>query len=131
MTRGYDGMLKRLGLGLLLGAGLGSVAWAQGSARFDGEYVGELTLTRVITGDCTEPPPGARYPLTISAGQVRFKYVPRFDTTLVGAVDRSGNFQASRQLRSGLVRITGHIQGNNLTANIVSPSCLYSFQARN
>ena len=131
MAQGYEGMLKRLGLGLLLGAGLGSIAWAQGPGRFDGEYVGELTLAGIISGDCTEPPLGARYPLTISGGQVRFKYVPRFDTTLVGTVDQNGSFKASRQLRSGLVSITGHIQGNNLTANIVSPSCRYSFQARN
>src|SRR5580704_1993842 len=79
-----NGMLKWLGLSLLLGAGCGSVAWAQGSTRFDGQYVGELTLTGIINGDCTEPPVGALYPLTISRGQVRFKYVPRFDTTLVG-----------------------------------------------
>ena len=45
-------MLKCLGLGLLLGAGLGSVAWAQGSTKFDGQYMGELTLTKEITGDC-------------------------------------------------------------------------------
>jgi hypothetical protein len=118
-----NGMRKCLGLGLLLGAGLASVAWAQGSARFDGQYVGELTLTGIINGDCTTPPVGALYPLTISRGQVRFKYVPRFDTTLVGAVDAKGNLKATRQ--------TGHVDGNNLTASIVSPSCKYSFQTKN
>ena len=48
-------MRKWLGLGILLGAGLGSVAWAQGSAGFDGQYIGELSLTKVISGDCTGP----------------------------------------------------------------------------
>jgi hypothetical protein len=124
-------MPRRLGLGLLLGAGLGSAAWAQGSAGFDGQYVGELTLTKVISGDCTTPPLGALYPLTISGGQVRFKYVPRFDTTLIGTVDGKGNFKASRRLKRGLISMTGHISGNNLSAEIVSPSCRYSFQTKN
>jgi hypothetical protein len=35
---GWNGMLRWLGLGLLLGTGFGSVAWAQGSTRFDGQY---------------------------------------------------------------------------------------------
>jgi hypothetical protein len=48
-----NGMRKCLGLGLLLGAGLVSVAWAQGAARFDGQYVGQLTLTGIINGNCT------------------------------------------------------------------------------
>jgi hypothetical protein len=124
-------MRKRLGLALLLGAGLANVAWAQGSSRFDGQYVGQLTLTGIINGDCTEPPVGALYPLTISRGQVRFKYVMRFDTTLTGTVDQNGNIKASRQLRRGAVNMTGHIDGNNLSAAIVSPSCKYSFQTKN
>jgi hypothetical protein len=124
-------MRKRLGLALLLGAGLANVAWAQGSSRFDGQYVGQLTLTGIINGDCTEPPVGALYPLTISRGQVHFKYVMRFDTTLTGTVDQNGNFKASRQLRRGAVNMTGHIDGNNLSAAIVSPSCKYSFQTKN
>ena len=123
-------MLRWLGLGLLLGAGFGSVAWAQGSARFDGQYMGELTLTKVIN-DCTQPPLGALYPLTISRGEVRFAYVPRFDTTLRGKVDENGIFKASARLRRGYVQMTGHIQGNNLTAYIVSPSCNYTFQTKN
>jgi hypothetical protein len=124
-------MLKWLGLGLLLGAGLGNAAWAQGSARFDGQYVGELTLTNVISGDCTTPPLGALYPLTISGGVVRFKYVPRFDTTLIGTIDANGNFKATRRLRRGSVSMTGKIRGNNLIATIVSPSCNYAFQTKN
>ncbi len=124
-------MLGRWGLGFLLCAGLGSVALAQGTARFDGQYVGELTLTGIVTGDCTRPPPGSAYPLIISGGQVRFKYVPRFDTTLIGTVDQNGNFKAARRLRQGFVTMTGHIEGNNLTANIVSPSCNYAFQTKN
>ena len=124
-------MLRCLGLGLLLGTGLGSVAWAQGSAAFDGQYTGDLTLTKVITGDCTKPPLGALYPLTISRGEVRFSYRPRFDTTLSGRVDENGVLKASARLRKGFVRMTGRIQGNNLTAFIVSPSCNYTFRTKN
>ena len=124
-------MLRWLGLGLLLGAGLGSVAWAQGSAAFDGQYMGELTLTKVINGDCTKPPFGALYPLTISRGEVRFAYRPRFDTTLSGWVDENGIFKASARVRKGVVRMTGRIQGRNLTAFIVSPSCNYTFRTKN
>src|SRR5712671_6030186 len=127
---GKNGMLRSLGLGLLLGTGLGSVAWAQGTAKFDGQYMGELTLTKVLD-NCTEPPPGALYPLTISRGEVRFAYVPRFDTTLRGKVGDDGIFNASARLRRGFVQMTGRIQENNLTAYIVSPSCNYTFQTKN
>jgi hypothetical protein len=123
-------MLRWLGLGLLLGTGFASVTWAQGSAKFDGQYMGELTLTKV-TNDCTRPPPGALYPLTISRGEVRFAYVPRFDTTLHGKVDENGSFKASARLRRGYVKMTGRIQGNNLIAQIISPSCNYAFQTKN
>jgi hypothetical protein len=123
-------MLRSLGLGLLLGTGLGSVAWAQGSAKFDGQYMGELTLTKEISGDCTAPPLGALYPLTVSRGEVQFKYVPRFDTTLRGEVDESGIFKAYARLRTGSVQMTGRIQANNLTAEIVSPSCKYTFKTK-
>src|ERR1700730_6813019 len=128
---GKNGMLRWLGLGLLLGMGLGSVAWAQGSAKFDGPYMGELTLTTEISGDCTQPPSGALYPLTISRGEVRFVYRPRFATTLSGRVGDNGNFTASARLRKGSAQMTGHVQGNNVTASIVSPSCNYNFQTRN
>ena len=124
-------MPRRLGLGLVLAASLGSAAWGQGSARFDGQYVGELTLTKVISGDCTEPPLGSLYPLTISRGEVRFVYLPKFNTTLSGKVGENGMFKASARSRKGFVQMTGHIQGNNLTADIVSPSCNYTFQTRN
>lgn len=123
-------MARWLGAGLLLGIELGSVAWAQGSAQFDGQYMGELTLTKVISGDCTEPPLGALYPLRISRGQVRFAYVPRFDTTLRGWVGENGIFKASARLRRGVVEMTGRIQGGNLAAHIVSPSCNYTFQTK-
>ena len=124
-------MLRRLGLGLLLGAGLGSAVWAQGSAKFDGQYMGELTLTKETSGDCTTPPLGALYPLTISSGEVQFAYRPRFNTTLRGRVGDSGEFKASARLRKGFVQMTGRIQGNNVTAYIVSPSCNYSFHTKN
>ena len=124
-------MLRYVRLGLLLGTGLGSVAWAQCLAKFDGQYMGELTLTKEITGDCTTPPLGALYPLTISRGEVRFAYRPRFDTTLRGQVGENGIFRASARLRKGFVQMTGRIEGNNLTASIVSPSCSYTFKTKN
>jgi hypothetical protein len=123
-------MLRWLGLGLLLGTGLGSIAWAQGSARFDGQYMGELTLTKEMSGDCITPPLGALYPLTVFRGEVRFKYVPRFNTSLSGKVDQNGLFKASARLRRGSVQMTGSIQGNNITAYIVSPSCKYMFKTK-
>jgi hypothetical protein len=124
-------MLKWLGLGLLLSAALGNVAWAQGSTRFDGQYVGELTLTKIVSGDCTRSPPGALYPMTIAGGQVQFKYDPRFDTILRGTVDENGTFKASRLLRKGLVSMTGRIEDNNVIAHIKSPSCNYTFRTSN
>jgi hypothetical protein len=128
---GKSGMLRSLGLSLLLGIALGGVAWAQGSAKFDGQYMGELTLTKVKNGDCTQPPLGALYPLAISRGEVRFAYLPRFDTALSGEVDENGIFKASARLQKGYVRMTGHIQGNTVTARIVSPSCHYTFRTNN
>jgi hypothetical protein len=123
-------MLRLLGLGLLLGTGLASVASAQGSTKFDGQYRGELTLTKEIKGNCTQPPLGALYPLRIFRGEVRFVYVPRFDTTLIGKVDENGIFQAAARARKGFVRMSGRIQGNGITAHIVSPSCNYTFQTK-
>ncbi len=124
-------MLGCLGLGLLLGTGLGSVAWAQVSAKFDGQYMGELTLTKIISGDCTEPPLGSLYPLTISKGEVRFVYRPRFGTTLIGKIDENGVLKASARLKNGFAHMTGRIQGNNVSASIESPSCNYKFQTKN
>jgi hypothetical protein len=124
-------MLRRLGVGLLLAAISGSLAWAQGGARFDGQYTGELTLTKVIGGDCTGPPLGSLYPLTISGGEVRFAYVPRFATTLTGRVAANGSFKASARAKRGPVRMTGRVQGNSVSAAIISPSCHYTFQTKN
>jgi hypothetical protein len=124
-------MPRGLSQGLLLGTAFATVAWAQGLAKFDGRYVGELTLTKVIRGDCTEPPLGALYPLTISRGEIRFAYIPRFDTTLRGTIDENGSFKASARVRKGLAVMTGRVQGNNLTAHIQSPSCNYTFQTKN
>ena len=124
-------MLRRLGLGVLFGAGFGSMAWAQGLAKFDGQYIGELTLTKTITGDCTQPPLGSLYPLAISRGEVRFAYLPRFNTTLTGKISENGSFKATARLRRGVVQMTGRTDGYHLTADIASPSCNYTFQTRN
>ena len=110
---------------------MASVAWAQGPAKFDGQYMGELTLTKILNGDCTEPPLGSLYPLTISRGEVRFAYLPRFGTTLSGKIGANGIFKASSRLRRGLIQMTGRIQGNQLSADIVSPSCNYTFRTKN
>ena len=123
-------MLRRVGAALLLGLAGANAAAAQGVASFDGQYVGELTLTRVISGDCTPPPLGSLYPLTVSAGQVRFAYVPRFNTTLTGRIAPNGSFKAAARSKRGLIEMTGRTDGNRLTASIVSPSCHYRFQAR-
>jgi hypothetical protein len=124
-------MLRWMGLSLLLCTVFGSAAWAQGSAKFDGQYMGELTLTKEISGDCTRPPQGALYPLTITRGEVLFAYRPRFGTTLTGRVNENGVFRASARLRRGFVQMTGSIQGRKLTAYLVSPSCHYTFQTKN
>jgi len=123
-------MLRSLGLALLIGAGLGSVASAQGSAKFDGQYMGELALTGIINGDCTEPPLGSLYPLTISRGEVRFAYLPRFGTTLSGKIGPNGVFKASSRVPQGIIQMTGRVQGNSISADIVSPSCRYSFRTK-
>jgi hypothetical protein len=127
----------RLGLGLvfafvfaaLFATALAAAAWAQSPSRFDGDYVGQLALRGIINGDCTKPPLGAAYPLNIAGGVVRFKYLPRFDTTLVGRIDPSGSFKATARVKSGVITMTGRVQAGNVTASIQSPSCLYSFEA--
>jgi hypothetical protein len=125
-------MLRLLGVGLLLAVGVGGAARAQGTTQFDGKYMGELTLTKTVRGDCTRPPLGSLYPLIISRGEVRFTYAPRFGTTLNGTVDDQGILKASTRLRKGSIQMTGRIQGGiHLTAYIFSPSCNYTFQTRN
>jgi hypothetical protein len=110
---------------LLLSGGL---AWAQDLSRFDGHYVGELILKSVIDGDCTRPPLGALYPLSVSHGEVRFAYVPRFATTLVGRIGPDGTFTASARAKKRVVRMVGRIQGIRVSATIASPSCNYMYQ---
>src|SRR6476661_8313393 len=105
-------MLRGLGLGLLLGGGVAGAAWAQGPAQFDGQYTGALVLVHEKKGDCTQPPSGALYSLTVSRGEVRFSYVPRFATTLSGRIAPDGVFRASARAKKGLVQMTGRIQGS-------------------
>jgi len=113
--------------GLVLGAAMWNGAQAQTTGAFDGQYVGQLSLTSVVSGDCTEPPEGALYPFDVSGGIVRFKYVPRFNTVLSGYVHADGTFEATRRLRTGAIVMTGRIDGGSVTAEIRSPSCNYAF----
>jgi hypothetical protein len=129
-------MPRRLGPGLLLATALAAAAaqtaWTQGASAqvasgFDGQYVGALTLVEVIAGDCATPPLGAVYPLTVAGDRVSFAYVPRFATTLTGSVAANGSFKASARTKHGYVEMTGEIRGSRVSAQIVSPSCLYNF----
>ena len=122
--------VRRLGLGLLLAAGVSGHAWAQAVTQFDGQYSGELTLNGIINGDCTPPPLGALYPLTIAGGQVSYAYTPRFDTKLVGPIAKDGSFRAAATIRRGVIWMTGRVVGNNIKATIESPSCKYTFRTR-
>jgi hypothetical protein len=124
-------MLKWLRLALVFAAALGGDAWAQSATRFDGQYVGKLTLMKILSGDCTEPPPGALYPLAVSGGRVQFNYLPRFDTILRGYVAPDGTFTASRRLQKGTIDMTGRIEGIDVKATIRSPSCIYRFRTAN
>lgn len=121
---------RSLALGLVLATAFASLALAQGSSRYDGQYVGGLTLDKTILGDCEPPPPGAQYPLRISAGTVSFTYLPRFSTTLIGTVDAAGNFVASTRIKKGIVQMKGRILGQNVTAELSSPSCRYTFRTQ-
>ena len=115
------------GAAMLASLAAAQQAAAQGASRFDGDYVGTLTLVELIRGDCTTPPLGAVYPLTVSGGQVRFAYVPRFATTLTGRVAENGSFRASAPTRYGRIEMSGQLRGNKVSAQIVSPSCVYNF----
>lgn len=124
-------MMRSLGLGLVLAAaGVGLAAAQGGSVRYDGQYVGTMTLDKIISGDCEPPPPGAQFPLRVSAGTVKFDYLPHFSTTLIGTVDAAGNFQATAQIKHGTVHMKGRIQGQNVTAQLASPSCRYTFKTQ-
>lgn len=113
-------------------AGVAAIAAAQSPSIYDGSYVGELTLAAVNEDrDCTPPPLGALYPLTISRGEVRFAYIPRFSTTLIGRVAPDGSFQATARLKHGSVQMTGRVRGVRAFARIVSPSCNYNFESKN
>ena len=120
-------LVRSLGLGFGLTVACVSPAVAQGASHYDGQYVGTLVLDKTIRGDCDEPPPGAQFPLSVSGGAVKFNYLPRFSTTLVGTVDAAGNFVALAAIKSGTVQMTGRIVGQRVTAQVLSPSCSYSF----
>jgi hypothetical protein len=123
--------MHRLGLGLVLAVSLGGVAWGQHATIFDGTYMGELTLTRTVKGDCTPPALGALFPLTVAQGRVRFAYLPRFDTELAGRVRPDGAFVASARVHhGGIVHMAGRIANGNVTARIKSPSCRYTFHTQ-
>ncbi|MGE5271241.1 MAG: hypothetical protein ACM3JG_16395 [Thiohalocapsa sp.] len=123
-------MRRLLGLGLLFAGISAGAAMAQGAGAFDGQYVGELTLVRVIQGDCSKPPLGSLYPLTVAQNQVRFLYTPRFSTMLVGSVDRNGVISATARAHKGVVKMTGRIRGSSVAATILSPSCQYDFKTK-
>lgn len=123
--------LGRLAFGLLLAAGLAGFAQAQAPTPFDGQYMGELTLTGTLGGDCTTPPLGSLYPLAITNGEVKFAYLPRFNTTLRGNVAKNGTFKATARAKNGkTIQMTGRVQGFRVTATIDSPSCRYNFQTK-
>jgi hypothetical protein len=84
--------------------------------------MGELTLTKVINGDCTKPPFGALYPLTISRGEVRFAYRPRFDTTLSGTVDEPVGILSAPRLSSPSFFLCRRVPRG--TVNLVEPAGL-------
>jgi hypothetical protein len=122
--------IRSLGLGLVLAAAAASLATAQGTSRYDGQYVGGLTLNKTIRGDCEPPPPGAQYPLKISAGTVTFDYLPHFSTTLIGTIDAAGNFLATTKIKHGAVQMKGRVIGEKVTAELMSPSCSYTFRTQ-
>ena len=124
-------MSKWLALVLVMAGALSGPARAQGTTRYDGRYMAELTLVGVRTGDCTQPPFGALYPLSIARGEVSFAYLPRFSTTLTGRIAENGTFNASARLPKGRVQMTGRVSGNSVAASIISPSCRYTLQSRN
>lgn len=124
-------MVRQLWLGLVFAVAIGGAAWAQGRTIFDGTYMGELTLTRTVKGDCTPPALGALFPLTVAQGRVHFAYLPRFDTELTGRVRPDGGFVATAHIKGGreVVHMAGRIENGGVTARIKSPSCRYLFHS--
>jgi hypothetical protein len=126
----FNSTARSLTLGLVLATAAASLAVAQGASRYDGQYVGTLTLNETIRGDCEPPPPGAQYLLKISAGTVTFDYRPHFSTTLIGPIDAGGNFLATTEIKHGAVQMKGRVLGQNVTAELLSPSCSYTFRTQ-
>ena len=109
---------------------LGSIAGArsaaaQGASGFDGEYTGTLTLVAVTSGNSLLAVWG-RYPFRYpAAGQLYLR--PAVRHLITGNVAPDGTFQASAPTSLGPIKMTGQINGNQVNAQIVSPSCLYNF----
>ena len=54
------------------------------------------------------------------------------DKFKVPMYDDKGNFKASARTKTGVINMVGHfVAYGRLTANIQSPSCMYSFDASN
>ena len=129
-------MLRRSGLGLLVAATLGVImlgsiagarsAAAQGASGFDGEYTGTLTLVEVIWATALLRRLGQLSVERIrGAGKLCLRPAVRHRPT--GNVAPDGTFQASAPTSLGPIKMTGQIKGNQVNAQIVSPSCLYNF----
>lgn len=126
MHRGGEGMRLAISVIALV---LGMTGTSYAASPFDGEYLGEFTLTKIIT-QCDRPTPGFMRLLTIINGEVKIIYNPRFGTMLNGKIDGAGVFLATGNLPSGFVQMSGRVTGADLAANVETPNCRYTFQAK-
>jgi hypothetical protein len=96
---------------------------------FDGNYAGSLTLkTNNAPGRSSCALVDNSRTLTIKGGQLSILYNPKGNVTLTGMVGADGNFAASGSSPLGGVKMTGRIQGNSLTAEVVSTYCVHTLQ---
>ena len=103
---------------------------SQAQTAFDGQYWGEMALTRILGGACDQPQPGRVRLLTISNGQVQFVYNRRFNIVLTGRVDNTGSFNLSGYLPTGPVQMVGRVTGGDIGATAQSPDCWYAYQGK-